>query len=68
MRLGDVSGEAMHYTAQSVRGPVLVQNCEEIVPGIVTVLTGAAVDQNGELCGCGKFQLLAEDLLLHVAG
>jgi hypothetical protein len=58
----------MHYAAESGCRPLLAQYCQKVIPGIVAVLAGAAMDQDWEPYGCGKLQLLPEDLLLNVTG
>ena len=51
--LGEVSGEAVHDSAEAGWSPLLMEDREEIVPGIVTVEAGAAVDEDGKFYGGG---------------
>jgi hypothetical protein len=57
----------MHDASEAGGSPVLAEDGEEVVPGVVAVLAGTAVDEDGELGGGGKLELLAENALLNVS-
>ena len=75
---GNASGEAMHDAAEVVRGPVLGDEVEDVLPGVggteflfglgCRELAGAAVNEDGLARGGGDLHLGEEGLFLDVGG
>src|SRR6185437_9708917 len=56
------SRKAVKNSAETRRPPVLVKDCEAVVPRV------AAVDYDGQFRGSGLLELPPENLFLHIAG
>src|SRR5258706_287236 len=68
-RLGvmQAASEAMQEASQPTRCPMLAQKCERVIPGILTIVRGAAMDHDWLLRRSRKLYLAQEDLLLRLA-
>ena len=61
------AGEAMQDAAQAAGSPVLADERQAVVPGVLTVVGRAAVNDDGQLGRFCQFHLLQEDSFLHVS-
>ena len=57
----------MQDPTEATRSPLIANQSEAIVPSIITIFGGAAVNHNREFCVLSNLHLLVEDALLHVA-
>ena len=63
----DGAGEAVQHAGEAAGGPMLANQAQHIVPGVLAVVGRAAVNDDGQLGGLCHLHLLNEDALLHVA-
>src|SRR5258708_24759816 len=61
------SGKAMQDSAQAAARPVLLDQVETILPGVVAAFRGSAMDYDGQLGDTRQFHLLHENSLLNFA-
>src|SRR4029077_16470793 len=66
--LRGVPGKAVQDSADSLRSPMLLDQTEAVVPGVLAPVRRAAVNHDGQLGGAGHIHLPDENGLLHVAG
>ena len=62
-----VAGKAMQDSTQSGGPPVFLNHLDGVVPGILAVVTGPAVDHNRQFGGFSQPHLPAKDFFLHLA-
>src|ERR1019366_302673 len=60
-------GEAVEDATESACRPVFSDKAQHVVPGVLTVIGRAAVNDDGQIGGAGHLHLLLENSLLHVA-
>jgi 16S rRNA (adenine1518-N6/adenine1519-N6)-dimethyltransferase len=61
------ASKAVHDTAKARSSPELVQNQEDIVPGVRRFVGSAAMDEDWALACSGDFKLADQALALHIA-
>ena len=64
----DAASEAVQNAAEAAGSPMLGNHAEAVVPGILTVVGWAAMDDDGQLRRLCQLHLLAENCLLYISG
>src|SRR5579863_4382707 len=66
-RVGPGSSEAMQNATQSTGSPMLLDQAQAVLPGILASLGGSAMNYDRESCRSGEFHLSKKNSLLDFA-